>query len=122
MRQKKGVVLQVVLSFMMMSACLFSYLEKQNQLTELRIYVPKLVKEVKSIQEENTRLRYQIQEFEGPEHLMLLVADPKFSHLKYPLNKEILVLQDVSQKESCPSQKKEGSFSQFKHTLAVGAK
>lgn len=122
MGQKKGFIVQVVLSFIMLSACLFSYLEKQNELTELRIYVPKLVKEVKFIQEDNTRFRYQIQEFEGPEHLMLLASESQFSHLKYPLNKEILVLEDSSQLESSISKKKESSFSQFKHTLAVGAK
>jgi hypothetical protein len=122
MKQKKGFIIQVFLSLGIVSASLFSYLEKQNELTELRIYVPKLVKEIKSIQEDNTRLRYQIQEFEGPEHLMQLAADTKFHHLKYPLAKEVLVLQGSFEVESSMIEKNENSLSKFKHTLAVGAK
>jgi cell division protein FtsL len=113
MGQKKGFVLQVFLCLMLFSICWFSYLEKQNELTELRIYVPKLVKEIKYIQEENTRLKYQIEQFENPERLMKMASETRFSHLKHPLNKEILVLQEAVALE-LPSQPK--------LTLAVGAK
>ena len=53
---------------------------------------------------------------------MQLVSDSKFSHLKYPLSKEVLVLQEAPQLELSTSGKKESSFPKFKHTLAVGAK
>ena len=122
MGQKKGLVAQVSLCLVALGACLFSYLEKQNQLTELRIYVPTLVKEIRLIQEENVSLKYQIQEFESPEHLMQLASDASFSHLKYPFSKEVLVLQDASRLDS-PSDKEIEQFSpKIKHTLAVGAK
>ncbi len=122
MGQKKGFMVQVSLGLVTLGACLFSYLEKQNELTELRIYVPKLVKEIKLIQEDNIRLKYQIQKFESPENLMQLATDSKFSHLKYPLSKEVLVLQEGSQLEFASDKKTEYFSSKVKHTLAVGAK
>jgi preprotein translocase subunit SecD len=122
MKQKKGLIVQVSLCLVMLAACLFSYLEKQNELTELRIYIPKLVKEIKLIQEENIAQRYQIQKFESPEHLMQLASDSKYSHLKYPLSKEVLVLQDSPQLDWEADKKAECFSPKIKHTLAVGAK
>lgn len=122
MGQTKGFVIQVSLGLVTLGACLFSYLEKQNELTELRIYVPKLVKEIKLIQEANVQLKYQIQTFESPQHLMQLAADSKFSHLKYPLSKEVLVLQEASHLDLPSNTKTEHFSSKVKHTLAVGAK
>lgn len=63
---------------------LFAYIEKQNELTELRLAIPMLGRSVKSLQEENTRLIYEIEQFESPIHLMELMKKPEFSHLKYP--------------------------------------
>ena len=37
---------------------LFGYIEKQNELTELRLAIPTIAKEVKNLQEENIRLTY----------------------------------------------------------------
>lgn len=122
MVRRKGLVIQLGLCLMTLAACLFSYLEKQNEITELRLYVPKLVKEIKMLQEKNIRLNYQIQIFESPENLMKLAANAKFSHLKYPLSKEILVLEQPSQIDLLVSEKTEYVSSKFKHTLAVGAK
>lgn len=70
----------------------FAYIDKQNDLTELRLAIPALAKEVKSIQEENTRLRYEIERFESPIHLMELMRKPEFGHLKYPYLKDEIFL------------------------------
>jgi hypothetical protein len=122
MRSSKGWIVQYAVCLVMLGGVLFSYLEKQNELTQLRIYVPKLVKEIRNLREESVQLSYQIQSFESPEHLMQLAADPQFSHLKYPLNKDILVLQDDSFIENVSFSKTNASPSRIKHTLAVGAK
>lgn len=63
---------------------LFGYIEKQNELTELRLVIPTLDREVKNLQEENTRLAFEIARFESPIHLMELMRKFEFSHLKYP--------------------------------------
>ena len=71
---------------------LFGYIEKQNELTELRLAIPVLTKAVKSMQEENIRLMYEIEQFESPIHLMELMKKPEFSHLKYPFLKDEIFL------------------------------
>lgn len=70
---------------------LYAYLEQQNDVTKLRIQVPKLAREVRIIEEKNTQLRYQIERFENPKHLMTLAKRPEYSHLKHPTINEILV-------------------------------
>lgn len=72
---------------------LFAYIDKQNDLTELRLALPALAKNVRSIQEENTRLKYEIESFESPIHLMELMRKPEFGHLKYPYIKDEIFLE-----------------------------
>lgn len=71
---------------------LYSYIDKTNELTELRMTIPQISKTVKKLQEENTRLKYEVDQFESPLHLMELQRKPEFSHLKFPyLNDEIII-------------------------------
>lgn len=75
---------------------LFAFIDKQNELTELRLAIPALAKNVKSIQEENIQLKYEIERFESPIHLMELMRKPEFSHLKYPYLKDEIFLNKIS--------------------------
>ncbi|MGZ3632773.1 MAG: hypothetical protein ACXWM7_00380 [Parachlamydiaceae bacterium] len=71
---------------------IYEYIEKQNALTELRLMIPVLTKELKSIQEENISLQYAIDTFENPVHLLKLMRQPQYSHLKYQSASEVFVL------------------------------
>jgi hypothetical protein len=80
-------------------ACIFAanwtiymLIEKHNELVEVSLALPVLEKEVKKIEEENKRLKYEIERFESPIHLMELARKPQFSHLKFPYNRDILIL------------------------------
>ena len=75
-----------------MGLTVYAVIEKQNELVELRLEIPVLIKDVKAIEEENTRLLYEIERFESPMHLMELAQKPEFSHLKFPYNRDIIVL------------------------------
>lgn len=70
----------------------FLYLDTQIEIMRLRLKVPQLAKELKVIQEENVRLKYQIDQFESPENLLYLSRKPQFSHLKQPNQDEIIIL------------------------------
>lgn len=111
MKNRKATIVQIFTCLIAVSACWFSYLEKQNELTSLRLYAPKLVQEVKNIREKNMEMRYQIQQLESPEKLMELTQDARFHHLKHPFGKDILVLQEGKDKP----------LIQTHNTLAVGA-
>ena len=73
---------------------LFAYIDRQNELTELRLQFPHLAKEVKGIQEENIRLQYEIDRFESPIHLMELSRKPEFGHLKHPYLPDVIILEE----------------------------
>jgi len=74
---------------------LFFYLEKQNELTQLKIELPQLEKQLAKTREEISRLRYEVDQFENPTHLIELAHRPEFGHLKYPLLKEILTVPEA---------------------------
>ena len=70
------------------------YIDKQNDLTEIKIEIPRLKKEVSHIIEDNKQLHYQIDQFESPEHLLKLSIEPEFSHLKQPLDHQVIQLEE----------------------------
>lgn len=87
-----GIVITVVL--------LLLYVNAEVTLTELRLELPKESKELKEILEGNTALQYEIDRLENPARLMQLMRAPEFSHLKYPLEDEVIVIRDAEDDES----------------------
>lgn len=102
-KRTQWVAFRVFICIVVAGVSLFAYIDKQNELTELRLMIPSLTKEVKSIQEENIRLKYEIERFESPIHLMELMRKPEYSHLKYPyLSEEIFLPKAKSWPETNP--------------------
>lgn len=102
--------------------CLFSYIEKQNELTKLRIQIPLVSKEIRVIHEENTRLQYEIEQFESPEHLLELARQSEFSHLKQPLVKEILTVAEGSPVQTSHKPQEIAASVKQRPALGFGAK
>ena len=72
------------------SLFLYLYLQSQNEITNLRLQIPKYQKDLEMICQENTRLQFEIDQFENPINLMNLARKPEYSHLKHPLIKDII--------------------------------
>lgn len=89
------IVIKVALCLLSSSGVLYAYLQQQNELTKLKIDIPKLAKEVRMLDETNTRLRYEIEQFENPENLLIIAKRPEFGHLRYPVLGEILVMNTI---------------------------
>lgn len=89
---QRGVLLRLGFCLGVLSLCLYSYQNKQNELTHLKIRLPQLEKELKGISEDNRRLYYEIDRIENPTRLIELAHRPEFGHLKHPLMKEILTM------------------------------
>jgi cell division protein FtsB len=87
-----GVLIRILFCIFCLGIFLYSYIEKQNVITELRLAIPSVSKELQSIQEENTRLRFEIDQFENPQHLLELSRRPEYRHLKHPLLKDIIMI------------------------------
>jgi len=91
----KGFFIRILICIIFFGGCLYSYIDMQNAITDLRIQIPKLTKEVRRIEEENTRFLYEIEVFESPENLMRLAQSSAFSHLKYPTEQAVVTLQQA---------------------------
>lgn len=83
-------IVQILFCVLAAVGTIYAYIEKHNQLTELRLAIPAIVREVQKLQEENIRLQYEIEQFESPMHLMELARKPGFGHLKNPYLPEII--------------------------------
>lgn len=88
-----GIFIRVLICIGAIGCFLYAYISKQNSITELRLQIPMVAKELEGILQENTRLQFEIDQFENPQHLMELAGTPPFSHLKYPLLDEIITIE-----------------------------
>lgn len=88
----KNTIFKILICLLTFSVCLYSYIEKQNELTSLKMEVPKIAKEVQTLDEEIRKIQYQVEVFENPAYLMQLVRKPEFSHLKHPFVEDVLMV------------------------------
>ena len=88
----KMLLIKLSCCLLVFGGSLYSYFDKQNALTQMKIRLPELEREVKLIREEIKALSYEVDQFEHPSHLIELAHAPEFSHLKHPLLREILTV------------------------------
>ncbi|MBS0615741.1 MAG: hypothetical protein JSR58_04225 [Verrucomicrobia bacterium] len=84
----------IFFSIFVFGFALYSYVDLQNQVTSVKLQLPKVAREIKALQEENTRLQFEIDTFENPDNLLRLATAPTFSHLQHPLSTEVLVVKE----------------------------
>lgn len=112
------IFVKTVFCALVFSLCFYSYLVKQNEVTELRIELPKIKKELEKLQAIHMGLQFQIEKFEHPSHLLELLAQKNYSHLKLPISSEIMKLHEgLAMEEKVFSKSKERSGLSF----AVGS-
>ena len=120
----KGPLIRILVCIGVFGVFLYSYVDKQNAVTRRRLEIPVLAKEIKDLKEVNTRLQFEIDLFESPEHLMELARHSEYSGLKQPMLKDILsmkeglALQVGSEEDGARAAKEGGSVLKF----AIGAK
>lgn len=87
-----GLLFRVFFCIVMLGGFLYTYILKQNEITKLRLEIPQVAKRLQSIEQENTRLRFEIDQFENPLNLMEMARRPEYRHLKHPLMNEIITI------------------------------
>jgi cell division protein FtsL len=90
---KNSTAFKIFICIFVAALTVYLYIDRQNDLTQLRLTIPMLAKEVKQIQEENIRLQYEIDQFESPIHLLEIARKPEFGHLKYPHLDQVIILE-----------------------------
>ena len=94
-----GVIVRIFICIFAFGLCLYLFIVKQNELTELKLAIPSLKKDVDLLLRENTQLRYEKERFENPAYLMKLLEQPEYGHLKHPLIEEIIILSEPEEPE-----------------------
>lgn len=61
-----GILIRLLICIFFAGLTMYKYIDKLNELTELRLSIPILTKEVRDIQERNVELQYAIERFESP--------------------------------------------------------
>ena len=101
---------KITLCLLVLSLFLYSYVDKQNDVTRLKIELPKIAKDVRFLSEENKKLQYAIDQFENPIHLMELSRSHEYAHLKHPYVKDVLKVKEglaiKEKKEQLPQSKR----------------
>lgn len=90
----KKLIARIFLCVGLSSFFLYSYVNKQNELTELRMGIAQIAKEIQVVQKRNMQLKYEIDRFENPDHLMELARQERFSHLMHPLMTNVVMLRE----------------------------
>jgi len=118
----KGILYRILACIFGLGVCLYSYVDKQNEVTRLRLEIPLIAKQIKDIREENTRLQYEIDQFENPQHLMELARNHEYSHLKHPFARDIVTVQEGLTLGAPSEDRSDIGQIRPKVTLAIGAK
>ena len=90
----RGLLIRLFLCIFVFVSFLYLYVAKSNDLTKLRLQIPKLRKEIQDLEEKNAHLFYEIKKFENPSTLMELSRQNEFGHLHHPLVKDIIVVEE----------------------------
>lgn len=80
---KTGFVIRLFFILFFVTLFLYYYVDKQNQITKLRLQLPALEKEVKELRKETVYLNYQVETLESPQNLLYFLTRPEYSHLKF---------------------------------------
>jgi hypothetical protein len=89
-----GLFVRVLICISFAGFLLYKYIDRMNELTEVRLSIPILTREVKEVREKIVELQYSIDTYESPLHLMELSRQPEFGFLKYPTLDEVIQLQE----------------------------
>jgi len=69
--------------------------------------LPAKAKQLKKLEEETMHLRYRIEQFESPAHLVALAQTAPYSHLKHPSTDTVVVMEEgrLPKKEPEPQER-----------------
>jgi len=115
-------VIRLLCCLVILSVYFYLVIQKQNSVNYLSLQIPKLQKDLKTLEEENLKLQFESDCFESPDHLMQLVKKEGFTHLRYPIIKDVLSVPEGLALQ-LENQEPNKTFRRFKTepVLAVGA-
>lgn len=89
---KFGLTVRIFICIIVTAGFLYLYINKQNSITKLRLDIPQLSYEMEQIKQEIARVQFEVDQFENPTHLMELLRQPEYGHLRQPRLNEIVTI------------------------------
>lgn len=86
----KSFLIKILICLFAFAFSFYSYVEKQNKVTSLKIEIPKIAKEIQDLRVEIKKIEYEVDKFENPAYLMQLLRQPEYAHLKHPFVHDVL--------------------------------
>lgn len=79
---KKNQFITYLIPLLVVATLIFLYIREHNDLTELRIQVPKLEREISSLEAEKIKLQFELEQFFSPSRLEEISRRAQYAHLK----------------------------------------
>jgi len=86
----KTLIVKIIICLFAFGYSFYSYIEKQNKITSMKIEIPKIAKELQDLRVEIKKTQYEVDKFENPAYLMQLLRQPEYAHLKHPFVQDVL--------------------------------
>lgn len=84
------VLIRISICILFAGALLYLYLDRQNEITSLRLRLPHLERSVHEVNQEITRLRFEVDRMQDPAELLELSRQPQYRHLRHPRADDII--------------------------------
>lgn len=85
-----SLLIRLALCILTVAFSIYLYIDRVNEVTEIRLAIPQVQKQLQEIVEKNNRLQYEIDQFESPLHLMEIARKPEWGHLKMPYLPDVI--------------------------------
>ncbi len=82
----------IIVCFVSTAICFSLIIRDTLSLTQLKMDVPEIEQEVKTIEGEIDRLNVEITAFKSPINLIQLLKKPTYSHLSQPFEEDVIIL------------------------------
>jgi hypothetical protein len=94
--------MRLLICLLFLGINLYCYIDMTNRQTQMRLELPKYEKAIEMLSQQNIQLKYELENFNNPQHLLELAKQPEYSHLKFPFMEEVLVISSEIAKKHEP--------------------
>ena len=88
----EGLLYRLIVCIVSVTLLLYVYIDKQNDVTEVKMHIPKLQSSLQEAVLRNESLKLECGLLESPKRLIKLLRDPLYSHLRFPCRDDLIVI------------------------------
>lgn len=89
---RKG-LFKLSICILLLGFFLIAHIERQNELTRLRLQIPQINAKTKVLRESALQMKSRVQKKETPRQLLALLKQPQFQHLHFPQTSRVWIIE-----------------------------